>query len=139
MHRKAWGTEYRTTLVCIDSYRNGVPEGRFYNTCFTGGKPFQSLSQFLAEMEQVLDKMDGPAAFTVTRTFAAQPAQPTGPPEISYREGTLATFAVRILFRQNASWQGSVAWLEGKQEQNFRSVLELIQLLNSALTQRQAS
>ena len=48
--------------------------------------------------------------------------------------GKLATFYVRILFRQNASWQGSVAWLEGGSEQRFRSVLELLLLLDSALT-----
>ena len=46
------------------------------------------------------------------------------------------TFAVRILFRQNASWQGSVTWLEGNREESFRSVLELIFLMDSALSGR---
>jgi len=53
--------------------------------------------------------------------------------------GEQETFDVKILFRQNASWQGSVVWLEQKQEQSFRSVLELILLFDSALTQKQAS
>ncbi|MBQ3147093.1 MAG: hypothetical protein IJB91_05120 [Oscillospiraceae bacterium] len=55
------------------------------------------------------------------------------------RPGDLATFAVKILFRQNASWQGSVTWLEGKREQSFRSVLELILLMSTALETQKAS
>ena len=136
---RTWGEEYRTTLVCVDSYENGVPQGRFYNPHMTSGKPFRSLTQFLQEMEQTLDAMDFPKAFTVTRTFAASPESVTDPPGSEYQVGQQATFAVRILFRQNASWQGSIAWLEGKREQSFRSVLELILLLNSALTAEQAS
>lgn len=49
--------------------------------------------------------------------------------------GKLATFYVRILFRQNASWQGTVLWSEGGQEERFRSALELALLLDSALEQ----
>ena len=41
--------------------------------------------------------------------------------------------SVRILFRQNASWQGSVLWREGGQEERFRSALELVLLMDSAL------
>ena len=48
--------------------------------------------------------------------------------------GRLAPFIVRILFRQNASWQGSVVWVEGRQEERFRSALELVLLMDSALT-----
>jgi len=37
------------------------------------------------------------------------------------------------MFRQHASWQGGVLWVEGKAEQSFRSALELILLMDSAL------
>ena len=50
------------------------------------------------------------------------------------KNGKVATFFIRVLFRQNASWQGSVFWHEGKQEERFRSVLELLLLINSALS-----
>lgn len=133
MRGKVWGAEYRTTLVCMDSYRNRVMQGRFYNPYLKDGQPFESLTQLLIGMEQLLDRMECPAAFTSTRTFSAEMPPLPGPSVIPYEEGVCATFAVRILFRQNASWQGSVVWLDGKQEQNFRSVLELIQLMDSAL------
>lgn len=139
MTTRAWGEEYRTTTVCIDSYENAVLRGRFYNPYLTGGQTFHSMTQFLLGMEQALDAMDFPKAYTATRTFAAPPEQWTGAAEEPYRMGEQATFAVRILFRQNASWQGSVTWLEGKQEQSFRSALELILLIDNALSYANAS
>lgn len=136
MTPKIWGEEYRTTFVCIDSYEHGVLQGRFYNPYTSNGQSFESLSDFLLKTEQVLDEMEFPKAFTTTRTFTTPPKKPPRSPDSHCRTGELATFALRILFRQNASWQGSVTWLENKQEQSFRSVLELVFLFDNALTQK---
>lgn len=130
---RTWGEEYRTTTVCIDSYENAVLTGRMYNPYLKTGKAFQSGTQFLIEMEQLLDRMNFPASFTTTRTFAALPEYETGPPAKPLPDGAVATFALRILFRQHASWQGSITWREGRQEQSFRSVLELLLLMDSAI------
>ncbi len=46
----------------------------------------------------------------------------------------IAAFRINILFRQNASWQGSLIWLDKSVESQFRSVLELIMLLDSVLS-----
>jgi hypothetical protein len=45
------------------------------------------------------------------------------------------TFVVSILYTQNSSWQGSVDWItkEGTKTQCFRSALELIRLIDSAV------
>ncbi len=139
MAARAWGEEYRTTTVCIDSYENGVLSGRFYNPYLTNGRTFRSATQFLLEMEQALDEMDFPKAFSELRTFAPPTACDTGPPDMTERTGSAATFAIRILFRQNASWQGSITWLEGRQEQSFRSALELIVLMDNALSYERVS
>ena len=48
-------------------------------------------------------------------------------------KGKVATFTIRVLFRQHTSWQGTILWLEKNMEQSFRSVLELILLMDSAL------
>lgn len=134
MQNRIRGNEYRTTMVCIDSYENAILAGRFYNPYLKDGETFQSLTQFLLKMEHTLDTMNLPQSFTSVRAFAAPPNRSSAsPPASEFLEGTLATFAVRILFRQNASWQGSIIWLEGEMEQSFRSVLELILLMDSAL------
>lgn len=46
------------------------------------------------------------------------------------------TFVVQIKNSQNSSWQGTVAWAEGKEKRAFRSELELIQLINSAMEEQ---
>ena len=43
------------------------------------------------------------------------------------------TFIVNILFQQNATWQGNILWLETNKKQNFRSVLEMIRLMDEVL------
>jgi len=139
MTTRAWGNGYRLTTVCIDSYENSELCGRFYNPYLSGGHSFQSVTQFLLGMEQALDAMDFPRAFNTVRTFAPAPDHEAGSLDADYAPGKQATFTVRVLFRQNASWQGSVTWMEGRQEQSFRSVLELILLIDSALNIEKAS
>ena len=136
MEAKKWGNEYRSTVVCVDSYDNGVLAGRIYNPYLAGGVGFRSVMEFLTRMEDLLDQMQFPQSFAAVRSFppAPRPAEES-PPEPGVQEGKLGTFVVRVMFRQNASWQGSVSWLEGRRDESFRSVLELLMLLNSALEQ----
>ena len=47
--------------------------------------------------------------------------------------GEKATFVVHVQFRQNATWQGTIQWIESKKTQKFRSTLELIRLMDEAL------
>lgn len=46
------------------------------------------------------------------------------------------TFVVQILDSQNATWQGTVTWTEGKQSKPFRSALELLKLIDSSLEEK---
>lgn len=43
------------------------------------------------------------------------------------------TFVVDIKCRQNHTWQGTVNWVEQKKTLPFRSALELIKLMDSAM------
>lgn len=43
------------------------------------------------------------------------------------------TFVVKIINRQNATWQGSVTWVEEQKTQQFRSALELLKLIDSVM------
>ena len=47
--------------------------------------------------------------------------------------GAQGAFLVQILGRQNATWQGTVVWAEKNQKASFRSALELIKLMDSAV------
>jgi|GEM_PF-1967605 len=52
--------------------------------------------------------------------------------------GIATSFLVKIQYRQNTSWQGTIRWLEGKQTRHFRSCLEMMMLIEDALTSDRA-
>lgn len=134
MQMKQWGNTYRTTVVCVDSYAHHILQGRLYNPYLSEGAAFYSAMEFLLRMENLLDDMRFPQPFSAVRSFGAPPERIVAAPSAAKcQEGQCATFAVRVLFRQNASWQGSLTWLEADREESFRSVLELLMLMNSAL------
>jgi len=134
-----WISDNRKITVCIDDYNDGVLRGRFYNACYEISS-FESLSQFLVKMEAVLEESQTPQAYTVHRTFSAMllPDDERMPP-LQQRKGAKATFELQVLFRQHSSWQGIVVWKDRKAEQSFRSVLELVFLLDSALRDMEGS
>ena len=109
MQGRAWGNEYRTTIVCVDEYQDSILSGRLYHPCLSEGDSFRSLMEFFRKMEDLLDGMQFPQSFTAVRSFSDPPLRTGRPPGADMREGRCATFAVRVLFRQNASWQGSVS------------------------------
>ncbi len=43
------------------------------------------------------------------------------------------TFTIQIQYRENAAWQGKILWVEEKQSSYFRSALEMLKLMDSAL------
>lgn len=100
--------------VCVDAYPNRVLQGRLQSAAWVGEMPFVSLMDFFKQVEHLLDEQLPPQAFTTMRRFGpvVKPEKTHGEVEQS-ASGKLATFYVRILFRQNASWQGTVLWSEG--------------------------
>ena len=44
-----------------------------------------------------------------------------------------ATFAVKVLFRRNGTWQGTLSWKEKHQQVSFRSFLEMLLLMHEAV------
>ncbi len=53
--------------------------------------------------------------------------------ELLSRHGDLGTFIIRVQHRQNSSWQGHVTWMEQNRTIHFRSVWEMIKLIESAV------
>ena len=124
----------RTTVICVDSYENSILKGRYYNGAENEeGREFNGLMQLIVGMEQILDEANFPQSFTAVRSFGDAAEQKPDVAGSAERKGKAATFTVKIFYRQHTSWQGSVVWQEKGVEQPFRSVLELILLINSAL------
>ena len=131
---KRSGEAYRNVRLCVDSYHSGAMTGQFYFSGLdTEGAPFESLVQFLVEAEHELDQAGFPQSYTARRSFSSGPPEPTAA-VAREQAGQVGTFDIRLLFRQHASWQGTVRWVEGGSEMPFRSVLELMLLIDSALS-----
>ena len=134
MLQTAWSDENRKLTVCVDSYEDGVLKGYILNA-YQRIAVFESLVQFLLEMEAILEDQQMPQSYTSLRRFFDLLPEGEGNAAsfVSVRKGIKATFELQILFRQHSSWQGVVIWRERKIEQPFRSVLELVLLMDSAL------
>ncbi|MBQ2277717.1 MAG: hypothetical protein II333_04030 [Clostridia bacterium] len=131
------GEMNRVVMVYVDSYEDENPMGRFCIAANGEIQTFQSTIQLIKKIEEQLDKTRFPQAFDAIRKFQTPHRGKCSEDEpTDTRPGSKATFAVRLLFRQNASWQGSVRWIEGGQEESFRSVLELLLLMDNALSYR---
>ena len=134
--------EMRTSIVRVYSYQDKNLQGTFYNPYYGEEIVFENITQLLLLMEDMMDEMGSPQASIQARSFEQMPKR-LDKTKIAKRlllhphQESIATFSVKVLFRQGASWQGKVRWLDEGKETSFRSVLELIKLMDSALPQPQ--
>lgn len=136
MRQRNWTCENGKATVCVDSYRAGIFGGRFHNA-YQETEQFEGLTQFLVKMDAMLNDEQIPQAYTALRAFSDTMLPRDNafvPGQIC--KGALATFEVQVMFRQHSSWQGTLIWQEKRKEQKFRSVLELVLLMDSALRLR---
>ena len=131
---KAYANRYRSLIVCIDSYDTGIMSGKIYNPFIEGSIEFYGVMSFINGVESILNAMVFPGAMEKKRRFkntssVANFIEKTD----EVNNGRIATFELKVLYRQNASWQGSVKWLEDNKEENYRSALELLGLMDSVL------
>ena len=53
--------------------------------------------------------------------------------ELLDRHGDLGTFIIRVQHRQNSSWQGRITWMDEDKTVYFRSMWEMLKLIDSAV------
>lgn len=134
MQARMTANEYHSIMVCVDGYDQHILRGRLYNPFLQGAMHFTGLMEFLLAVEHLLDEMNFPQPFAQVRSFRPQEkAHGEIRRDNLEQRGEKGTFVMKVIFRQNASWQGTVLWLEANREESFRSVLEFALLLNSAL------
>ena len=127
--------EMKTSIIKVFAYDNKLMVGSLSNPFFPGEIYFQNLSQLLFIIDSLQNELDYPQKSMETRTFDRDKTdtfdftKTPAPASTAVR----ATFALKLLFRQNASWQGTIAWIEEKRETAFRSALEMIMLMDSVL------
>ena len=129
-------------ILCVDGMHEGELSGRLYHSYRTEPQPFASAKQMISHMEDLYAALNFPHPGTNERSFI-----PVKHTEEHYSErdrimsderllnqhGDLGTFIVRVQHRQNSSWQGRITWMEQDKTISFRSVWELVKLIENAV------
>lgn len=152
-----WPEYAHTIMLCVDSFEDGLAQGRIHTFFFGDEARFSSLDQMLFAVEDILDKAQVPQRDSILRkpVRTKKPRRQTGEDELSggpvsaftpyytlsdlrVRRGKLASFYLRVYARRNVSMQGVLVWVGHKDTFAFRSEMELLALLRAALTETQA-
>lgn len=123
--------------IRVTSYENRCLRGVLSGTQLEHDRVFTSAIDLLLQIEHMMDQTNTPQRNEEPRNFASVcqiAAADEGYQEVHEKGETLAVFQLNVMFRQNATWQGSLLWVEEGQEAHFRSALELIRLMDSVLT-----
>ena len=138
--------QMRAEIIACD---NGLIVGELHSKFLTAPYKFFDLIQMIEKMEEIFDEKSFPEAFLSPRIL--NPAKIEAKKnnfveradvmevmkstiEQSGQNGKKCTFEISVKFRQNATWQGTILWIEKNLKQNFRSVQEMLKLMDEALS-----
>lgn len=144
--------EMGSVRICIDEYDRGEMSGRIYEAFSDDPVEFGNVISLLKNLDDMYNSSEYPQASMRQRSFGEKKNEPAAEKSeqteykivkpsgvVSNVRGKVATFRVKVMFRQNASWQGNVTWVEKGKEESFRSALELIMLMDSSFAQEAAA
>ena len=137
-------------LVSVSMYAGGQIKGVLNNQYLDEPYEFSSFMQMIDKMESVFDSKKFPQAFLSPRKFenvaqGTKKRKAEGIDEVMQTATKVnlepneqvvtskCTFEITVKSRQNATWQGHILWAEKNTRQSFRSVLEMLKLMDDAL------
>ena len=129
-------------VLCVDAARAGQLSGFLWHSYSPDPIPFVTMEQMTLRMERLYDWLQFPHRSTNRRSFTAEDRKYDtmekrekimSDENLLSKHGDLGTFIVRVQHRQNSSWQGRLTWMEQDKTIQFRSVWELIKLIESAV------
>lgn len=129
--------EMKTTILRIWSYNGRDIKGTIQNSYYERPLGFDNLTTMLLLLDELYDSINYPQKAMEDRRFRTEDApklSETCELEEEKPVKPMASFKVNVLFRQNASWQGNLIWIDENAESQFRSALELVKLLDEALS-----
>ena len=140
--------------VCIDDNQDADYQGLIYHQYADDPIRFNGIASMILEMENLFDEWDFPQRGLAERKFDKKKENHKRPvPEteddklkieiisdthgvrnVQNKKGKLGTFVIQVVFRQDASWQGHVIYQEDNEKLDFNSALELIKIIDRAVT-----
>lgn len=105
-----------TFLISIESFEDGTMKGVFDSVGMTAPSSFTSLTGLILMIDNILDQQEE----------ALQPVIRQIDPSF------VPTIELEVLFRQHHTWQGRVRWDSGQKQATFKSVLDLLFIIEMA-------
>ena len=131
-------------VLCIDEpMRHGLLRARLYHGYHREGLEVASFDEIIRLMGRMFDEIQFPRASIRERSFTER-KRPVRPfrgrrerimtdKELLSKHGDIGTFIIRVQQRQNSTWQGRITWVDEDKTMNFRSLLEMVKLIESGL------
>lgn len=119
-----------------------MPVGQLYNAFYDKTVPFSNDMELLWRLEGLFDSLSFPSCFEEYRHFSTTDKRKQPSKTMKERVSKVVsenagegkgTFVVHVQFRMNATWQGTIHWVEQNKRQSFRSTLEMIRLIDEAM------
>lgn len=129
-------------VLCVDEVGAEGFAGRFFHFYSKEPETFASLDVMLFKMEKLYDTYDFPKRGTAKRDFfpkkeiphrAKERIRVMSEKEMLENHGKQETFIVRVQHRQNSTWQGRITWADKNKTLNFRSIWEMVRMMENAL------
>ena len=129
-------------VVCVDEKTGSDFSGRFFHSYAAEPVRFHNLEQLLFRLEEFYNVLKFPYPSTNERYFHESGADTVSDEkrsrimkdeELLRQHGEMGSFIIRVQHRQNSSWQGRITWMEKNQTVYFRSVWEMMKLIENAL------
>jgi hypothetical protein len=129
-------------VLCIDRIKEYQFSGRIYHAYSAEGIPFGNVDELIFKMEAFFDSINFPHPTTNPRTFLGgkeSTSKELGKErlmtdeELLRQHGDLGNFIIRVQHRQNSSWQGRITWVDQNKTVYFRSIWEMVKLVENAL------
>jgi len=132
--------------VCIDQMKDGDYSGSIWNQYEETARSFTGSMELVQRIDRLLDELHFPERATMPRSFDGEVETYNAAPRLTQsqvmemgalaeKRGRIATFIVRVKYRQNATWQGEAMYVEKAQKADFISALEFIRLIDEAVKQ----
>jgi hypothetical protein len=126
-----------TYKLLLAPHLNGQLEFRLTNLCTKETVSSFTTWKFLKALDDDLTNSHYPQSSFKYRSWGGKEKMsectPDDPKTFTSPSTNGPTFVIKVIYRQNATWQGSIQWIEGKQTQQFRSELEMLKLMDEAM------
>lgn len=135
--------------IALLSYENGVICGDLHSPVLKKSIQFQNLTELILMMDQIMQDFNIPPEDGKHRSFTSpnksihirlnyQDLRQDNFEKylnrsLMYPKKSKDIFTVKVMYRQNNTWQGKITWLKTNRTRFFRSELELANLIYSVI------